>query len=40
MLLGVCVVQALRSRATRRRRRAQLEDVQNVFQTETWRKLN
>ena len=39
LLLGACVGCCLRSGTKKRRRRAQLEDINPVFQTETWRKL-
>ena len=37
--VSLCIALCLRSRVRGRRRRAQLEDVQSVFHTETWRKL-
>jgi hypothetical protein len=39
LCLLVCVLLWWRSQAKIKRRRQQLEDVQTVFQTETWRKL-
>jgi len=39
LLLVLCIAWRWRVARQKRRRRAQLEDVQSVFQTETWRKL-
>ena len=39
LLLGGAIGCCLRSGTKKRRRRAQLEDINPVFQTETWRKL-
>uniref|UniRef100_A0A7S3BHY2 Uncharacterized protein n=1 Tax=Haptolina ericina TaxID=156174 RepID=A0A7S3BHY2_9EUKA len=39
LLIGLGVWLLVRARAKRRKKRAQMEEVQQVFQTETWRKL-
>ena len=39
LCLCVCVIAWVRSSSQRARRRRDLEDVESVFQTEVWRKL-